>query len=341
MDLHFFYSYKLFLDGLNYQLNADSPVVFMFSNVLFSIYSISNLELFENLFSYCLFDSAKTIHILTVKLAAALYPLGLVMVYSLLRAYYRSRCGFCEHLMQLQRSVTYGLSTFFVLCFAKVNVLAFAILTPVEVVWFDAIDGKWRESDRVVYFQGDMKFFQSEHLPYAIGALVVVIVIVVIPTAILLLHPLLARLLWRLGLGESRLMRCIESTLQVHKLKLLIDSFQFDYKSKYKFFAGLHFFLYKTLIFLIVMVTPTQSVSDLHLILLVVIFVFLIIHVITRQFKSSNHNKVYFLMYLLLIVLIGTLYLCATRDGYSYTVYLGTILSCIPSYVYCVMFVGR
>ncbi|XP_065904408.1 uncharacterized protein [Dysidea avara] len=147
--------------ALNYQLNADSPVVFMFSNVLFSIYSISNLELFENLFSYCLFDSAKTIHILTVKLAAALYPLGLVMVYSLLRAYCRSRCGFCEHLMQLQRSVTYGLSAFFVLCFAKVNVLAFAILTPVEVVWFDTVDGKWRGFERVVYFQGDMQFFQE------------------------------------------------------------------------------------------------------------------------------------------------------------------------------------
>ena len=178
--------------ALNYQLNADPQAVFTFCNALFSIYSLSNLELFENWFSYCLFDGAKTRHILTVKLAAALYPLGLIIMYSLLRAYYRSQCGFCGRLMQLHRSITFGLSAFFVLCFAKVNVLAFAILTPVEVVWFDTADREWKGFKRVVYFQGDMSFFQGEHLRYAIGALVVVIVIVIIPTAVLLLHPLIA-----------------------------------------------------------------------------------------------------------------------------------------------------
>ena len=54
--------------ALNYQLNADPQAVFTFSNALFSIYSLSNLE---NWFCYCLFDGARTIHILTVKLAAA------------------------------------------------------------------------------------------------------------------------------------------------------------------------------------------------------------------------------------------------------------------------------
>ena len=65
--------------ALNYQLNSDSPIAFVFSNILFSIYSLSNLEIFENVFSYCLFHGAETIHILTVKLAAALYPLLLIV----------------------------------------------------------------------------------------------------------------------------------------------------------------------------------------------------------------------------------------------------------------------
>jgi len=232
--------------------------------------------------------------------------------------------------MQLHRSVTFGLSAFFVLCFAKINVLVFAILTPVEVVQFDTAGGNWRGFQRVVYFQGDLPFFQGKHLSHAIIALVVAMVIVSIPTAVLLFQPLMAHLLGTLGLGEGRLMRCLERTFRIHRLKLLLDSFQNDYKHKYKFFAGLHFFLYKTLIFLIILVTPTQSISDLQLILLAVLLIMLIIHVFVCPFRRSIHNKVYFLMYLLLIVRTFILYLNVTGGGHLYTIYLETILTCIP-----------
>jgi len=106
--------------------------------------------------------------------------------------------------MQLYRSVTDGLSAFFVLCFSKINVLAFAILTPVEVEHFDTTDGKWKEYERRVHFQGDMHFFQGHHLPHAISAIAVVTMVIIMQTIILLFRPLVLCVLGKLGLGQSR-----------------------------------------------------------------------------------------------------------------------------------------
>ena len=314
--------------AFNYRINSASPVVFLFSNILYSIYSVSNLELFQNnVFSYCLFENAGTIDILAFKLLAALYPLGLIIVYSLIR--HCHRCQRCEQCMQLHRSITFGVSAFFVLCFAKVNAIAISILNSVEVQQYD-IQGHWRGYKRVVYLQGDLKVFEGRHLVYSVFAIVVVVMIVIIPTVILFFHPLIKYLLGTLGLGESGPIKCIENKLRIHKLQLLFDTFQADYRRKYKFFAGLHFFLYRTLIYVIVMTAPTPSVSDLQLKLLVVLFAILVIHLMLRPFRSPTDNKVHSLVYVLLIILIGILYLFVTDDDYTFTIYLGTMLSYIP-----------
>ena len=314
--------------AFNYHIESASPVVFVFSNILFSIYSISNLELFQNnLFSYCLFPNAGAIDILAFKLLAALYPLGLIIVYHYIR--YCCRCQRCKQCMQMNRSITFGVSAFFVLCFAKINVIAFSILNSVEVQFYD-IQGYWRGYKRVVYLQGDLEVFEKRYLVYSIFAIVVVGTIVIIPMIVLCFYPLIKYLLGRCGLGECRPMTYLENKLRIHKLKLLFDTFQADYRHKYKFFAGLHFFLYRTLIYIIVMTAPTPSVSNLQLKLLAVFCVILIIHFVLRPFKSPADNKAHSLVYVLLIILIGILYLYITNDDYIFTIYLGTILSYIP-----------
>ena len=159
--------------AFNYRINSASPVKFIFSNILYSIYSVSNLELFQNnVFSYCLFESAGAIDILAFKLLAALYPLRLTIVYSLIRQCHR--CQRCEQCMHLHRSITFGVPAFFVLYFAKVNVIAISILNSVEVQQYD-IQGNWRGYIRVVYLQGDLKVFEGRHLVYSVFAIVVVV----------------------------------------------------------------------------------------------------------------------------------------------------------------------
>ena len=320
--------------AFNYRINATTHGEFIFSKVLFSIYSLFNLELFQyDTFSYCLFESAGTVDILAFKLLASLYPLCLVVIYSLVRIYCRSCCLHCFlHRFQIareQQPITSGLSAFLVLCFAKINVIAFSILKPENVAIFDTT-GEWKTYETVVYLQGSLEYFGSIHYTYAAGAIIVLIPIIVIPTALLLVHPLLLILLGNLGMGESKLMKCIECCLRINKLRPLLDSFQGDYKNSMKFFAGLHFFLYKTIVFCALIVVPTSSIGTLQLILIALFLIIFLIHIIAKPFKKEVDNIAHSIIYLLIIVLLGILYIFISDTEFSYAIYLGTILSSLP-----------
>ena len=324
--------------AFNYRINGTSYGEFIVSKILFSIYSIFNLELFQyDTFSYCWFENAGTVDILAVKLVASLYPLGLIVVYSLVRTYCSSRClhhrlrhcNCLHHCRIARKAVTNGLSAFLVLCFAKINVLAFAILKPVNVAYVDS-GGKWKSDRTVVYLQGSLEYFDSTHIVYATGALTVLTAIIVIPTALLLIHPLLLMLLGNLGMGESGLMKCIECCLRINKLRPLLDSFQGGYKNSMKFFAGLHFFLYRTIVFSAIIAIPTSSIGTLQLILIALFLIILVIHIIANPFRNQVDNIAHSIVYLLIIVLLGILYLFISDKGFSFAIYLGTVLSSLP-----------
>ena len=325
--------------AFNYRINGTTQGrEFIYSKFLISVYNIFNLELFHyDTFSYCLLKNAGAVDILAVKLLASLYPLGLIVIYSLVRIYCSSRClhhhaRYChclQHCRIVNRAVTSGLSAFFVLCFARINVLAFTILKPVSIEYFDS-DSKWKSYRTVVYLQGSLEYFQSRHVLYSVGALILLIIVIAIPTALLLIHPLLLILLGNLGMGESGLMKCIECCLRINKLRPVLDSFQGDYRNSMKFFAGLHFFLYKTIVLCALIVIPTSSIGTLQLILIALFLIIMVIHIIASPFRNQMHNIVYSLLYLLIIVLFGILYLFISDEGFSFATYLGTVLSSLP-----------
>ena len=333
-------SNKLF--GFSYRINsATRSGEFIYPNFLVSLYNIFNLEFFQyDTFSYCLFANAGTVDILAFKLLASLYPLGLIIVYSLVRIYCRSNCVHQDHCLHhchclrplcrfASKEVTSGLSAFLVLCFAKINVLAFSILKPVSVAQFDS-DRKWRSNITVVYLQGSLEYLDSKHSLYVTGALIVLIPIIIIPTAFLLIHPLLLMLLGNLGMGESKLMRCFECCLRINKLIPLLGSFQGDYKNNMKFFAGLHFFLYKTIVLCGIIAIPTSSIGTSQLILIALFLVMFVVHLMTNPFRSQLNNIAYSMLYLLIIVLFGILYLFISDEEISFTTYLGVILCSLP-----------
>ena len=316
----------------NYRINAATRGELEFSKILFSLYSIFNLELFRHdMFSYCLFENVGTVDILAFTLFASLYPLGLIMVYSLVRTYCSSHClHHClRHCRIANRAVTSGLSAFLVFCFAKINVLAFAILKQVDVAYIDS-DDRWKNYMKVVYLQGNLEYFGSTHMMYAIGALTILIAIIAFPTVLLLFHPLILSLLGNLGLGESRLMKCIDCCLRINKLRPLLDSFQGNYKNSMKFFAALHFFLYRTLVLCAIIATPTSSIGTVQLILIALFFIILLIHIVTSPFKNQVDNIAHSVVYILIIVKLGMLYLFITDEGFPFLTYLGTALSSLP-----------
>jgi len=82
-----------------YSLIGSSDKLLSASNVVISLYSITNLEFFNHdIFSYCLFPSAGTVDIISFNLLLSFYPIFLIFGYFLLRRYCNCKYRFFVHL---------------------------------------------------------------------------------------------------------------------------------------------------------------------------------------------------------------------------------------------------
>ena len=309
-------------------LKDNSNEILTTSNIILSIYSVSNLDFFHhNIFSYCLFSSAGTVDILAFNLLLSLYPVLLVFVYFLLRRH----CNWtrhCRNKFRLSRgSVTHGICAFLILSFAKINALAFGILNSVDVNYMNGTLHK-----RVVYLQGDIEYFKNaRYNVYAAGSLFTITTVVLIPTLILVLHPIMISVASFFKWGDSKFITFINKCLFVNKLKPLLDSFQGDYKDNLSLFAGLHSFLYRIVFFSVVVVASTLDVNLLVLITESFLLTILVIHVVLMPFKKSADNAVYSLMYsTLLAILIIEYYLFTTGESSDGLLWLQTALLSLP-----------
>ena len=229
-------------------LKANTDLPFTISNIIISIYSITNLEFFRHeAFSYCLFSNAGSVDILAFKLLLSFYPIFLILTYFLLRRYCTCKHRFFQNCRLSSRSVTHGVSAFLVLCFARINILAFGILRHTELFYINGTSYK-----KMVHFQGNIEYFREPlYNVYAIGSLLAIVIIITIPTMILMLHPILINIAIYFEWGESKFVSLVNKLLLIHKLKPVLDTFQGDYKDKLHYFAGLHFFLYKIIFFVL------------------------------------------------------------------------------------------
>ena len=262
-------------------LKSTRGISHVISSIVQLIYSISNLEFFQcDTFSYCLFSNAGTVDILAFKLLLSFLPILLVIAYFLLRRYCTCNHQCCHNCRISRKSITHGISAFLVLCFAKINVLAFGILKQTELFYINGTS-----YNRAVFLQGDINHFGPPlYILYAIGSLVTIIIIIIIPTIILVFHPILINVAGYFGWGDSKPVLLINKLLLVHKLKPVLDTFQGDYKDKLHFFAGLHFFLYRLIFFYIVGMASTVNLNRVYLLLMTYFLVILLIHVLTMPF---------------------------------------------------------
>ena len=282
-------------------LKANTNLAFITSNIITAIYSISNLEFFQHdIFSYCLFPNAGTVDILAFKLLLSFYPFFLVFIYFILRHYCICKHQCFQKWRLSSKSITHGISAFLVLCFAKINILAFGILKHVELSYMDG-----KSYGRVVYLQGDFQYFEeSLYNVYAIGSLLTVVIIITIPMMILMFHPLLINMAIYFEWGESRFILLINRLLLIDRLKPVLDTFQGDYKDNQYFFAGLHFFLYRTLLYCIIVAASTADLNRLYLLITIYLLVIQLIHVLVMPFKKFINNAAYSLMYFIMIFIV-------------------------------------
>ena len=314
-----------------YSINANNPTTLNAFNAILGIYSIANLDFFNyDVFKYCIFQGAGTIDIVAFELLLSLYPVVLIITYALIRRYYY----LCERPWCFQRlnfsskSIIHGICAFLVICFAKINLQAFTILIPAEITY---IDDMQRVYKRVVYLQGDLDYFvEMPHTLYALGAILFIVVVIGIPTLILLFHPIMMRIVVYFGWGESKAVLFINKCLMIDRLKPVLDSFQGNYKDNLHFFAGLQIFFYRTLFFLIVVMTTPDNEKSLFYISGYFIAIILI-HNLVMPFKKHVDNAVYTIIYtLMLTISVIELYTITTGKFLEGVIWIQIILCLLP-----------
>ena len=316
---------------LIYSINANNPTTLNIFNAIFGIYSISNLDFFNyDIFKYCLFQRAGTIDIVAFELLLSLYPVLLIISYALIRKYYYvCKQPWCFRKFSFSnKSITHAISAFLVICFAKINLQAFTILIPADVTYIDDMDNPYK---KVVYLQGDLEYFKEmPHTLYALGAILFIVTVIGIPIVILLLHPLLMQIVVYFRWGESKPVLFINKCLMIDRLKPVLDAFQGYYKDHLQFFAGLQIFFYRTLFFLIVVVT-TPDIDRSLLFIAGYFIVIIFIHNLVMPFKKYIDNAVYSMIYMLMLAItIIELYTITSGMFLEALIWLQIILCLLP-----------
>lgn len=256
------------------------------------VYEMFNLQFFAREdFSFCLIKNANTLDLIVFQFTTILYSFFLVLLIIFLLQICNTRrikLFFRCRVHTFRDSVVHGLSAFLVLCFAQ------CAKESMKLVTYGFIQGKKGKIIKtVVYDYGDLEFFSPAHLKYVIPALSVVIIIVVIPLAILLGYPLYNKCLAALKIEDAKCVLLLSKLVPVEKLKPFLDSFQGDFKDKYRFFSGLYF-MYRILI----LINMSMNYIDYFFIVLEVqLILTLLVHGIVQPYRKQKNNTIDLLLF--------------------------------------------
>ena len=286
------------------------------------IYGIFNLE-FISIVPFCLWKGATIMDVLVFRYVTVLLALILVVLivlvtnysntYIKIRALCRSRLKRWTGTFKSPRSsMIHGISTLLIISYGQCTKATFSILTTVYVRSTPATT-----PIRLTYY-GGLPYLEGEHLLYAIPAMIVCLLIVILPPFCLLLYPSLLHLLALCGLSEhkgiSRLLKCSG----INHLMPMFDSFQGCYKDKMRFFSGLYF-LYRVAI--LFAYTYSEVALNFYIAAQFLVLIFFGIHSIAQPYKLKKHNMIDSVIFLNLAIINGiTLTLKMTKLGNVHTI---------------------
>lgn len=272
------------------------------NRIIHFFYLVFNLNMFTlDEMSFCLFKNASALDTIAFSYITLVYSFVLVVGVIFLMNKLSVKCC-CKSLRKctrpyrgsLQGSIIHGLTAFLVLCYAKCT------QASILLVSYASIQSKGSEILRtVVFYNGDITWFSIQHLPYAIPAIFVSFILVLLPPIVLLIYPLHFRILSAVKIPESR---CVDLLLSpLDKLKPLIDSFQGSFKDEYRFFSGLYF-VYR---FLILAGVTLSRFQEIYFIILGLLLLILLLHAICQPYKERRHNIIDTLLFINLAFING------------------------------------
>ena len=207
------------------------PIYMIFIKIAFSIYGVWNFDFFRAFYSdICLgIDFLPT---LALDYVIAVYPL-LLMAITYLLTYinlydknyrvivimwkpFRAVFFIFKKNFDVRTSMIDSCVTFFYLSSVKFLSVTFDLLVPTPVYELHQDGYNYTFG---LYYSGDIEYFGKEHLPYAILAIIVSIVFVVLPLTVLALYPFAF---------FQKFLNCIP--VRWHILHTFMDAFQGVYK---------------------------------------------------------------------------------------------------------------
>ena len=204
-----------------------------------------NLDFFRGIYPpFCLHPKLSMLQILMLDYVIGLYPLILVIAtyicvklhnrYSLVVRLWSPfyKCfALIRNEWDITRSLVGAFATFILLSYVKILNVSFQILTPNTL--YDINGNPMRQ--RFLYYDGTYEYFGKDHIPYALLALLMLLVFNVFPLVLLCLYPC----------------RCFHKCLNYYSFRCLtlhifMDIFHGCYKLQSRdcrYFAGLYLFL--------------------------------------------------------------------------------------------------
>ena len=299
--------------------DGGSRIVFLIYSVIFGIW---NLDFFRLLYPpFCLHPETTTVQVLALDYVIAVYPLFLLVIAYLLvtlhdsgvklivwmwRPFHRCFVHFRRN-WNIKTSLIDAFATFLLLSYTKFLSVSFDLLIPMYL--FNIRDKHLNKL--YLFWSGTTEYFGSEHLPYAILALAVVIVFNILPFLLLCLYP--SR--W----FQKCLNRC---RLQNQILYTFMDAFLGCYKDgtngscDCRWFAGLYLFIRILYIIILSVIWFNFSAPLLGCAVLVL----LLLTAVLQPYKSSTHNRVnvFFLSVILFIITLYMGFVIASTEAVQY-----------------------
>ena len=230
----------------SYLNTSHSAAAKHFTEVLLTVYGIWNLDFFRYVLPpFCIGSPIKSsLHVLSLEYIVAIYPLVLISTTYVCIELHDRDCRILVHLSGPLRwctahfrrnynpkeSIIHAFSAFLLLSYSKIVFVCFTLLSPTVVY-----SNSGSKPFLAAYSDASIPFFGSEHLPFALLAIFVLLTFVALPLLVLLLYP--TRLL-------QRLLACCG--MRWYALRAFADDFQGFYKGgingtcDYRYFAGLY-----------------------------------------------------------------------------------------------------
>ena len=239
----FIAQFILFIINQSPQYQTTNPLYYL----LITFYGFWNLDFFRYVFpQICVSDKLTQLHVLALDYIPALYPLLLiVLTYVSIELHDRDYrvfvwlwkpFGKCFARVKILRnlnpkaSVIHTFAAFLLLSYSKLLFVSFSLMNYTTV--YNTTGDQF--GPRRVYYNATLSYLSSEHAPFFVLAICILIIIVLPFTLLVLLYP------------TRWFQRCICSCRGAHALHTFADIFHGCYKNgtngtrDYRYFAGFY-----------------------------------------------------------------------------------------------------